>query len=209
MSELVLYTNPMSRGRIARWMLEEVGAPYRAVLLDYASTLGAPEHLRLNPMGKVPVLVDDGEVVTETAAICLHLADRFPEAGLAPAPGARGRYYRAVLFGAGPLEAAVTNRALGVEVPAEQARMMGYGTYGRTLDALETMLTEAPYAAGDRFTAADVYLGAQVSWGLQFGTIERRPAFERYRDRIADRPALARAAAIDDALIAEARQRAS
>ncbi|MBB3950433.1 glutathione S-transferase family protein [Aureimonas jatrophae] len=206
MSELVLYTNPMSRGRTARWMLEEVGASYRAVLLDYEGAMGAPEHLRLNPMGKVPVLVDDGQVVTETAAICLHLADRFPEVGLAPAPGARGRYYRAAFFAAGPLEAAISNRALGVEVSPEKARMVGYGTFARTMDALETMLTEMPFAAGDRFTAADVVLGSQILFGLRFSSIERRPAFERYAVRIADRPALARAASIDDALLAEAKR---
>lgn len=206
MSELVLYTNPMSRGRTARWMLEEVGARYRTVLLDYEGAMSAPEHLRLNPMGKVPVLTDDGEVVTETAAICLHLADRFPEADLAPAPGARARYYRMAFFAAGPLESAISNRALGVEVTPEKARMVGYGTFGRSMDALETLLTEKPYAAGDRFTAADVILGAQVLFGLRFNSIERRPAFERYAERIADRPALARAAATDDALLAEAKR---
>ena len=85
--ELVLYTNPMSRGRIARWMLEEVGQPYKTEVLDYASTMKAPAYLAINPMGKVPALRHGDAVVTETAAICAYLADAFPQAGLAPPPG--------------------------------------------------------------------------------------------------------------------------
>ena len=101
--ELVFYTNPMSRGRIARWMLEEVGQPYRTVLLDFATTAKAPEYLALNPMGKVPTIVHGRTVVTECAAVCAYLADAFPEAGLAPEPARRGAYYRWMFFAAGPL----------------------------------------------------------------------------------------------------------
>jgi len=89
--ELVLYTNPMSRGRVARWMLEEVGAPYKVELLDYASTMKAPDYLAINPMGKVPALRHGDAIVTETAAICAYLADAFPQARLAPPPGDRLR----------------------------------------------------------------------------------------------------------------------
>jgi glutathione S-transferase len=132
--ELVLYTNPQSRGRIARWMLEEVGQPYKTEVLDYASTMKAPSYLAVNPMGKVPALRHGDAVVTEVAAICAYLADAFPQAGLAPPPGDRLRapYYRWMFFSAGPVEAAVSNKALGFVVPPERERMMGYGTSPRS-----------------------------------------------------------------------------
>jgi glutathione S-transferase len=197
--EIVFYTNPMSRGRIAHWMLEEVGRPYRTVWLDFGPAMGTPDYLALNPMGKVPTVVHGDTVVTECAAVCAYLADAFPEAGLAPEPGRRGAYYRWLFFAAGPVEAAVTNRALGVEVPDERTRMVGYGDFGRVMDALEAAVSGDGYVAGERFTAADVYVGAQIGWGLQFGSIEDRPAFRDYFERVAGRPAAARANALADA----------
>jgi glutathione S-transferase len=202
--ELVFYTNPMSRGRIARWMLEEVGAPYRAVLLEYGPAMRSADYLAVNPMGKVPAIVHRGTVVTETAAICAYLADAFPEAGLAPPTGARGAYYRWLFFAAGPLEAAVTNRSLGLEPPDDKRGMVGYGSFGRVMDTLEHALTAAGggYVAGDRFSAADVYVGAHVGWGLRFGSIEARPAFVDYWSRVGDRAAWRRAGELDDAAAA-------
>lgn len=202
-SDLILYTNPMSRGRIVRWMLEEAGASYETRVLDYGTTMKAPDYLKINPMGKVPAIVHRGVAVTETAAICAYLADAFPEAGLAPLIGdpLRGAWYRWLFFGAGPFEAAVNNRAIGVEVPEDKRRMMGYGCFADVMDTLETAVSAGDYVLGDRFSAADVYLGAQVSWGLMFGSIEKRPAFEAYWRRLADRPAHVRATALDDALM--------
>jgi glutathione S-transferase len=201
--ELILYTNPMSRGRIARWMLEEVGQPYETVLLDYATTLKAPEYLAINPMGKVPAIRHGDAVVTECAAICAYLADAFPEAGLAPPPGSNQRapYYRWLFFSAGPVEAAVTNKTLGFELPEGKSRMAGYGSFGAVMDTLELAVTQSEYLAGDRFSAADVYAGSQIGWGLQFGTIEKRPAFEAYWKRISSRPAAITANEIDNALM--------
>ena len=201
--ELVFYTNPMSRGRIARWMLEEVGRPYRTEVLDFATTMKSVEYLAINPMGKVPAIRHGDAVVTEGAAICAYLADAFPEAGLAPPPGERAAYYRWLFFAAGPLEAAVTNRSLGFVAPVEREGMVGYGNFGRVMDALEAAVLRGEYLAGDRFTAADVYVGAQIGWGLMFGSIDRRPAFERYSARLRERPAAVRASQIDDALIAQ------
>ncbi|WP_152045638.1 glutathione S-transferase family protein [Aureimonas psammosilenae] len=204
-AELVLYTNPMSRGRTARWMLEEVGAPYRAEVLDFGDAMKG-DYLRINRMGKVPSLVHGEVVVTETAAICLYLADVFPDAKLAPTVGSpeRGAYYRWMLFAAGPLEAVITNRALQIEPTEQQKKMVGYGDYATTLAALESHLSQTHYAAGSAFTATDVYLGSQLAWGMEFGMIERRPAFEAYRDRLKDRPASSRATQLDDELIAAA-----
>ena len=201
--DLVLYTHPQSRGRIARWMLEEVGQPYRTEAMGYGTAMKAPEYLAINPMGKVPAIMHRGRVVTECAAICAYLADAFPEAGLAPAPADRAAYYRWLFFAAGPVEAAVTNRAMGFEVPQESERMMGYGTYGAVLDALEGALQDGGHIAGPDFTAADVYVGSQLGWGMMFGTIETRPAFGAYVGRVFSRPAAMRAQEIDDALAAE------
>src|SRR5579871_2114063 len=157
--DLIFYTNPQSRGRIVRWMLEEVGQPYRTEILDYASTMKAPAYLAINPMGKVPALQHGDAVITETAAICAYLADTFPAAKLAPPQGdkLRGPYYRWLFFGAGPLEAAWTNQAMGFVVPADKQRMAGYGSFTAVLDALENVLSGTKYLAGDSFTAADLY----------------------------------------------------
>ena len=150
--ELILYTNPMSRGRTARWMLEEIGQPYRAEIVEYAR-IKAPEYLAINPMGKVPALRHGETLVTECAAICAYLADAFPEAGLAPAHGSRlrGPYYRWLFFAAGPVEAAITDKALGVTIRPEHVRMVGYGTREHALAALEDQLALSEYIAGDRF----------------------------------------------------------
>jgi glutathione S-transferase len=201
--ELVFYTNPMSRGRIVRWMLEEVGQPYRTELLEYGTTMKAPAYLAINPMGKVPAVRHGDTVVTETAAICAYLADAFPQAGLAPAPGSseRGAYYRWLFFGAGPVESAVTNKAMGFQAPPERAGTLGYGSLEAVLNALEGAVSRGDYLAGDRFSAADLYIGSQLGWGMQFGTIEKRPAFERYVGRLNNRPAALRAREIDDALV--------
>ena len=199
--QLVFYTNPMSRGRIVRWMLEEIGQPYRTEVLAFSATK-QPEFLALNPMGKVPTLRHGNVVVTECAAICAYLADAFPAAGLAPAPGdpMRGPYYRWLFFGAGPLEAAVGDAALGVTVPEDKQAMIGYGSLGRVLDTLEQAVGGAEYLAGERFSAADLYIGAHLAWGMMFGTIEKRPAFEAYWNRLSKRPAAVRADELDDAL---------
>ncbi len=194
---LTLYSNPMSRGRIARWMLEEVGQPYEVRYLDYGPAMKAPDYLRINPMGKVPALVHGDRIVTEYAAICAYLADAFPEAGLAPEE--RSAYYRWLFFGAGPLEATVIVKALGVEVPADKRSMVGFGSLQTTLNALETALKDRPYLAGDRFSAADVATGSQIGWGLRFGTIEPRPVLQAYWERLSERPALQRANDADNA----------
>ena len=203
--ELIFYTNPMSRGRIVRWMLEEVGQPYRTELLDYATTMKAPEYLAINPMGKVPALRHGDTVITESAAICAYLADAFPEAGLAPPHGSRlrGPYYRWLFFAAGPLEAAWTNQAMGFIVPPDKQRMSGYGSFAAVIDVLEAAASSGPYLVGDSFTAADVLVGANLGFGLQFGMIEQRAAFVDYVAHLTARPAAVRAKEIDDALTAQ------
>ena len=204
--EIVFYTNPMSRGRIVRWMLEEVGRPYRTEVLDYGATMKSADYLAINPMGKVPAVVHGGVTVTEGAAICAYLADAFPEANLGPRVDdpRRGLYYRWMFFAAGPLEAAVTANALGLLAPSDKSAMVGYGSFGQTVDALEYAVEQgSPWLLGDQFTAADVYVGSQVAWGQMFKSIPERPAFQAYAGRLMSRPAAIRAREIDDALIAE------
>ena len=198
--DVVFYTNPMSRGRIVRWMLEEVGCPYRAEIVAYGADMRTPEYLAINPIGKVPAILHRGQAVTECAAICAYLADAFPGAGLAPPASERGAYYRWLFFAAGPLEAAATNHSMGFEPQGErQQGMAGYGTYARVMDALEKSIPAEGYIAGPEFTAADVYFGAHIGWGLQFGSIEARPGFADYFARVSDRAAFHRANALDDA----------
>jgi glutathione S-transferase len=198
---LTLYTNPMSRGRIARWMLEEIGQPYEVVILDYGTTMKGADYLAINPMGKVPALTHGDAIVTETAAICAYLADAFPDAGLAPPPGdpARAPYYRWLLFAAGPLEAAVTNRAMGFTVPPDKQMMAGYGSFEAVMNALEGAVAGDGWLTGDSFSAADLFIGAHLSWGLQFGSIDRRPVFEAFAALATDRPAYRRASELDEA----------
>lgn len=204
MADIIFYTNPMSRGQIARWMLEEVGADYEQVLLEYGTTMKAPEYLAVNPMGKVPAIVHGGRVVTEGAAICAYLADAYPNAGLAPREDERADYYRWLFFGSGPVESAITNNYLKVEIAPEQQAMAGYGTFDLVVDVLDKQIAGRAYVCGDRFTAADVYFGSQIIWGVQFGSLPKRDSFMPYVERLTARPAYKKAKAIDDALIAAA-----
>lgn len=197
--DLVLYSNPMSRGRVARWMLEEIGVPYEVKFLDYGTTMKAPAYLSINPMGKVPALTHNGKVITENAAICVYLAEAFPQAGLGPKPFERADYYRWMFFAAGPLEYAATNHVMGLTPPADRAAAVGYGSYDSAIDTLEYAVTRMPFIAGDRFTAADLYVGALLGYSMQFGTIPKRPAFEAYHAKVSNRPAAKRAAQLDDA----------
>ncbi|KKW91025.1 glutathione S-transferase family protein [Sphingobium chungbukense] len=200
---ITFYTNPMSRGQIARWMLEEIGQPYEMILLDYDGGMKSADYLAINPMGKVPAIVHAGKVVTECAAICAYLADAFPTANLAPPTDKRADYYRWLFFAAGPVEAAVTNKALGFTVPEGRERMAGYGTFDHAINALESAVSGPAWICGDQFTAADVYVGSQVDWGLSFGTMPSRPAFEAYAVRLRERPAYKRQKELDGALIAK------
>ena len=201
---LEFYTNPQSRGQIVRWMLEELGEPYETRVLDYATSMKAPEYLAINPMGKVPAIRHGGVVVTEVAAICVYLADAFPAAGLAPPVDQRGDYYRWLFFAAGPIEAAFTNRSMGFEAPPEKAAMLGYGSFEIAIDTIEQALAGKDYIAGGRFSAADLYVGSQLGFMLMFGLLDRRPAFTDYVARVTDRPAYLRAKQIDADLIAAA-----
>ena len=204
--QLTFYTNPQSRGRIIRWMLEEVGCDYETQVLEYGTTMKGADYLAINPMGKVPAIRHGETVVTEAAAICAYLADAFPDAGLAPPPGnpSRGPYYRWMFFAAGPVEAVITGKALGLLAPADKKAMAGYGSYEEVLGALEGALPREGWLCGEQFTAADLYVASQLNFGMQFGILEKRDAFVSYAGRATERPAYARANGLDDALAAAA-----
>ncbi|HEX4799696.1 MAG TPA: glutathione S-transferase family protein [Sphingomicrobium sp.] len=202
MADLIFYHNPQSRGRIVRWMLEEVGQPYETDVVAY-DQLKSERYLAVNPMGKVPAIKHRGHVVTECAAICAYLADAFPHAGLGPRDEEKADYYRWFFYAAGPAEAALSNRAVGWEVPADKERMFGYGNTDRVIAVLDELFTLRDYVCGDRFTAADVYVGSQIMFPLQFGMLPERESFTRYRDRLQARDAYKRATKIDDRLIQE------
>ena len=203
MADLTFYTTPMSRGQTVRWMLEEVGEPYDTEILDYGTTMKAEPYLSINPMGKVPAIRHKGKVVTEVAAICCYLADAFPQAGLAPDPADRADYYRWIFFTSGPVEAAFTAKSMGWDVPPDRQAMAGFGTYETAMATLEKVVGARPFLAGDRFTAADLFVGAMVNFMLTFKLLDPRPAFTDYARRMTDRDAYRRASEIDGKLIAE------
>ena len=208
MAAYTFYTNPMSRGQIARWALHEAGANYRQVLVSWTDK--PAEFLKANPMGKVPTIVhhDEGQdrVVTEAAAICHYLAEMHPAANLLPRDAEMADYFRWMFFAAGPVEAAITTRALGLEVPPEKQVMAGWGSFERAIATLEGHFTDNDFVCGDRFTMADVYVGSQVDWGLTFGTIPPSKAFVAYAERLQAREAYKAAKAIDNQLIEEMRK---
>jgi glutathione S-transferase len=202
LSDLTFYTHPVSRGRVARWMLEEIGRPYKAVVLTFEE-MEKPAYRMINPIGKVPALTHEGKLVTETAAICAYLAEACPEAGLAPTVQERADYYRWLFFMAGPGEAAVVDKLMGLAPSAEQRRFVGYGNFDAMMMMLEIATTRYPYIAGERFTAVDVYFGGLLIFGLEYGSIPDRPGFAAYKERLVARPAYLRAKSIDDALVAD------
>jgi glutathione S-transferase len=202
-SDIIFYHNPMSRGQIIRWMLEEVGAPYDTEILDYASTMKGDDYRAINPMMKVPAIRHRGRIVTECAAICAYLADVFPEAGLGPREEEKADYYRWMFFAAGPLEQAVTNNFAGFTAKDEQQRMFGYGNYDLAVSTLADHLAGRDFVCGSRFNAADVYVGSAVMWGTQFGTLPKLEPFIAYAGRLGQRSAYQRGKDEDNQLIAE------
>ncbi|WP_336986020.1 glutathione S-transferase family protein [Altererythrobacter aquiaggeris] len=206
MSDYTFFTHPMSRGQIARWALHEAGADYDTQLVDWEAK---PQSLfDANPMGKVPTLVhhhgDHVHVISEAAAICAYLGDTERGGALAPRDHERADYYRAMFFASGPVEQAVVAKSMAWEVPANREMMAGFGNYDRTVEMLAMLVSQADYVCGDRFTMADVYVGSQVDWGLQFSSLPTRPEFTAYAERLRGREAYKAAKSIDMKLIEDA-----
>lgn len=199
---VTFYHNPVSRGRIVHWMLEETGTPYEIKVLDFEKMEHkSKDFLAVNPMGKIPAIVHRGTVITESAAICAYLADAFPAAGLAPAldDPKRGTYLRWLFFGAGCVEPAILDRMFSRPAPSRPAAL-GYGNFDDTVNTLEQAITPGPFVLRERFSAADVYLGSAIGWGLMMKALEPRPAFAAYLGRLTERPAYKRSTAQDEDL---------
>jgi glutathione S-transferase len=192
--KITFYHNPMSRGRIVHWMLEELGQPYDMKIVSFEKgEHKSPEFLAINPMGKIPTIVHKGTVVTEAAAICAYLADAYPSAGLAPALNdpARGTYLRWLFFGAGCVEPAFVDK-LFARPPVEREGALGYGSYETTVATLERAITPGPFILGNKFSAADVYIASQIGWGILVKALEPKPVFQAYFERMFERPAYQR-----------------
>jgi glutathione S-transferase len=183
-----LYYNPQSRAVISKWMLDECGAKYEIVPIDFTkSEHKTPEFLKINPAGKLPALVDGDARVFEGAAICLYLGDKFPEAKLAPKIGApeRGRYLSLMVYSTSQLEPAMGDAMIGVATPAQR----GWADFKTVEDVIEGELGDGPYLFGDWFTAADVMIGSMFVWKRILGNPSQRPKLEAYVDRLLARPA--------------------
>lgn len=199
MAEFTFYTVAMSRGQISRWALHEAGADYEHVMMEWEAR---PASFRdINPMNKVPALVhhhgDHDHVITEAAAINHYLAETHPDKGLLPDAHEKAAYFRWMFFGAGPLEQAVIAKNLGWQLPEGAGLMAGFGSYDLAVETIEGWLNQHDFIAGNRFTMADTYVGSQIIWGIQFGTLPDKPSFRAYADRLANREAYMEAKAID------------
>ncbi|TDH64150.1 glutathione S-transferase family protein [Dankookia rubra] len=203
MPQITLFHSPNTRSSGTLVLLEELGAPYALQVLDMkAGENRQPAYLAVNPMGKVPAILDDGALVTEQVAVFIHLADRFPEAGLAPPLGdpLRGPYLRWMAFYAGSFEPAVVDRASGR--PDLDPRMSPYGSYDTVMETLRAQLVPGPWLLGERFTAADVLWGGALAWTMMFGVVPKLPEFTAYSARVTARPAVQRVRERDAALAA-------
>lgn len=205
MQTMTFYTNPQSRGRMVRWMLEEIGQPYDVKVMTFGGDIKSPEYLKLNPMGKVPALSHKGTVITEVAAICAYLAEQFPEAGLAPAIDSpeRGSYYRWLFFVVGPFEMANSAKAFGWEIDDKTATSAGCGHIQDSVNTVKQTLAKQPYLCGEQFTTADLLMASYIGWETMMKVLEPNPVFAEYVERCGKRPAAKRADDLDNALMAE------
>jgi glutathione S-transferase len=204
MAKLTLYHAAPSRSSIVRWMLEELGEPYDLHILSLAKgEQHRPEHLAVNPLGKVPALRHGDAIVTEGAAICTYLADEFPHARLNIPVGdpRRGPYLKWLFFSPSCIEPAMTDRAFP---RTEQPRrgMLGYGDFDTVMEVVAKAVEPGPYLMGEQFTAADVVVGSTLRWGMMFNLLPRRPEFVTYVGRLEQRPAFQHAVAADQKLAA-------
>jgi glutathione S-transferase len=189
-----LYWAPRSRSFTALWLMEETGQPYERVLTDI--TTGAqktPEYLAVNPMGKVPALGDGDATLAEAAAICAYVAERYPEAKLAPPLGdpRRAKYLYWLFFSPGCIEPAIVQLATKIEMNPVAA---GWGEAQRVFDVLDAAVSKGPWILGDTFSAADIIIGSGLNFAVRmFKMVPPRPSFDAYLDRCAARPAFQRA----------------
>ena len=189
-----LYWSPRSRSFTALWLMEEAGQPYERVLTDISTgAQKSPDYLKINPMGKVPALADGDATLAECAAICAYVAERYPEAKLAPPAGdvRRAKYLQWLFFAPSCIEPAIVQVFTKLEIPAMSA---AWGSATQTFDVLDQALENGPWLLGDTFSAADIAIGAGMNFAIRlFKMVPTRPNFDRYLDACAARPAFQRA----------------
>ena len=184
------YYNSMSRALTTDWMLKELDVEHERIVIDIrAGEQNSPEYRAINPMGKVPSLVDGKTVITEAAAICAYLADKFADKGFAPSLDSpeRGRYYRYLFFPGVTLEPLLSVTSLGVE--DIKPHTMGWGDMPRALAAVEQMTPDSGWALGERFSTADVVLGGTLAFFCDFKLMKPSPKVGSYVERLKSRPA--------------------
>jgi glutathione S-transferase len=200
---ITLFHSPHTRSSGALMLLEELGAPYEIKILNMkAGEQRQPAYLAVNPLGKVPAILDGDALVTEQVAIFIYLADRFPDARLAPAVDdpLRGPYLRWLVYYAACFEPALMDKVHELEPAPMQSP---YGDYESMLGVVEAQLAKGPYLLGDTISAADILWGTAFNWVMMFGMVPKRPVFVDYAERIASRPSAIRVEERDAALSAE------
>jgi len=200
---LTLHHHPFSRAASVVWMLEEVGCPYTLEHVDLMKGEQKTESYRaMNPMGKVPTLIDGDTIVTETAAIALYLGDRFALGRLAPTPDdtRRGPYLRWSVYAPSVIEPCCAAKGGGWEYRPAQA---GWGTYDAMLDTISAAIGDGPWLLGDTFTMADIVFGGTVRWMTMFDMLDKRPEYLAYVERLDARPAYAKSRQVNDRIVEE------
>ena len=201
---VIFFHAPQSRSVGARMLMEELQADHELRVLDLkAGEQRQPDYLRINPMGKVPAVLHGEVLVTEQPAVYMYMAELYPERGLAPMPGdtLRGAYLRWMVFYGSCFEPAVVDKSMGRD--GGRPSMSPYGDYDSVMQAVRAQLERGPWLLGERFTAADVLWGGALNWALMFKLVPDSDIFRNYAERVAARPAMRRAAALDEELAAK------
>lgn len=205
MEKIVLYTHPQSRGRNVVWMLEECGAEYETVLMNFGEDLHSPAYLAVNPMGKLPALKYGDTVITEASAIITFLADLFPQAKLAPAQvdGQRGEYYRWLFYTASSVEAALMEVAFQLPIQPSMRKSLGYGSMEQVIATLDGQLSKQSYLLGEHFQGCDLLLAGLLMFAIRSGALSPTPAMQAYLARITERAAYQKMLQMGEAQMAQ------
>ena len=205
MEKIVLYTHPQSRGRNVVWMLEECGAEYETVLMNFGEDLHSPAYLAVNPMGKLPALKYGDTVITEASAIITFLADLFPQAQLAPAhvDGQRGEYYRWLFYTASSVEAALMEVAFQLPIQPSMRKFLGYDSMEQVIATLDGQLSKQSYLLGEHFQSCDLLLAGLLMFAIRSGALSPTPAMQAYLARITERAAYQKMLQMGEAQMAQ------
>lgn len=188
-----LFWCPQTRAQRALWLMEESGLDYERVLIDIRDPEKPrdPDFAIASPMGKVPALADGDVMLADSAALCLYIADRYPQTKLAPAidDPKRGQYLWWMIFTPGVIEPAMTEKFAGSKTDRFRS---GWGDFELMIETFENGLGDREWIVGDAFTAADVMCGSSAAFMKQFGMLPQSDILEAYAERCMARPAYKR-----------------